>query len=87
MIKDINSFTHEEVSIGVIGRSLTGIDIPIVKIGRESEDIYKPVVVAIGRAHPGESNGSYTLHGFMRYICESPDALYLRKKYQFVNLG
>lgn len=68
------------IKIGSIGKSLTGIDIPVVKVGSISEDCCKKVILIIGRLHPGESNGSHCLNGFIRYLSELPETLYLRKK-------
>jgi murein tripeptide amidase MpaA len=39
-------------------------------------------VIITGRFHPGESNGSYTLKGFINYLVSS-NAEFLRKKIIF----
>ena len=37
-----------------------------------------------GRAHPGESNGSYMMEGFLDFICgKSKEAIQLRKNFIF----
>ena len=59
-------------------QSLTGINIPIVLVGKQKEEANKPVVVITGRIHPGETNGSLIVSSFMKYLCFSPETKYLR---------
>ncbi|CEM05679.1 unnamed protein product [Vitrella brassicaformis CCMP3155] len=45
----------------------------------------KPVVVLIARLHPGEPQGSWMIHGFIRFLVgDSPHAILLRRAYHFV---
>jgi len=64
--------------VGVLGQSLTGVDIPILMVGNQDSEKSKPVVVMTGRVHPGESNGSLILSSLMKHLCFSPEARYLR---------
>lgn len=86
MLEDINKLRLlqiENLRVGSLGRSLTGVDIPVVVIGNDSENnrqTDKPVVVCIGRLHPGETNGSHVLNGLMNFICNSSEGEYIRKK-------
>lgn len=55
------------------GTSLGGIDIPILKISNRNEDTEKfeenkPIIIIIGRQHPGETYSSFIIHGFLNYI-------------------
>ena len=47
------------------GTSLGGIDIPILKLANRNEEdgIYepKPIIVIIGRQHPGETHSSFII--------------------------
>eukprot|EP00392_Amoebophrya_sp_AT5.2_P003708 g3713.t1 len=43
----------------------------------------KPAVFLLARAHPGESNGSIALHGFLLFLFFSEDAKHLRANYHF----
>lgn len=72
----------ENLRVGSIGRSLTGVDMPFVMIGKDDEPrgFEKNVLVCIGRLHPGETNGSHVLSGLMDYVCTSKEAEYIRKK-------
>lgn len=45
---------------------------------------FKRIVIVIGRVHPGESNSSYVMEGFLRFITgQSLEAKELRKKFIF----
>lgn len=69
------------MAVGTLGRSLTGLDIPMIIVGKDEEKGEKPVVICIGRLHPGESNGSHVLSGLINFLCSSNEAEYIRKKY------
>lgn len=44
----------------------------------------KKCIVISGRAHPGESNGSFMMQGFLEFLCgSSPAAQYLRRRVVF----
>ncbi len=44
----------------------------------------KKLIVASGRIHPGESNGSFMMQGFIDYLCgDSPEAQQLRTTFVF----
>ena len=66
--------------IGSLGQSFTGVDIPLLMVGKEEESVEKPVLLITGRVHPGETNGSIMLSSFMKFLCFSQEARYLREK-------
>lgn len=53
-----------------IGISLGGLDIPIVKIvNKISKDNKKrPVIVIVGRQHPGITYSSFVIHGILNFL-------------------
>lgn len=65
---------------------MSGLNVSLLTI-HERDEISaenKKCVVVSGRAHPGESNGSYMMEGFIRFISgESSEARILRKKIVF----
>lgn len=68
------------LEVGTNGRSLMGLDIPLLKItDPNTSDKGKRVLLVTGRIHPGEANGSTVLWGLVQYLC-SRDALRLRKR-------
>lgn len=60
-----------EAEVGVLGQTLTGVNIPIVMVGRHEEGTCKPVVLVTGRVHPGETNSSVVVSSFLKYLCHS----------------
>lgn len=42
-----------KAEVGVLGQTLTGINIPIVMIGKHEPEVRKQVIVITGRIHPG----------------------------------
>jgi cytosolic carboxypeptidase protein 2/3 len=50
-----------------IGSSLGGIDISLIKISNNFSSL-KPIVVLIGRQHPGETHSSFIIHGFINHL-------------------
>ena len=69
--------------------SLGGLDIPLLTITNFKNkqvqvETNKKVIVITGRVHPGESNASYLMHGFLQFILSSDkSANELRNKYIF----
>ena len=54
-----------------LGRSLGGVPIPLLHITDFSEEGSKKAkknVFITGRVHPGESNSSHMLFGFINYL-------------------
>jgi hypothetical protein len=64
--------------IGKLGVSLGGLDLPLISINdtnhrknintetdQSSTNPQKKCVIVCGRVHPGESNGSYMIEGFL----------------------
>ena len=59
---------HEEtkiVKIESIGKSLGGLNIPILKI-QSKPDL--PIVFIIGRQHSGETYSSFVIHGLINFL-------------------
>jgi murein tripeptide amidase MpaA len=54
------------------GTSLGNLDIPILKISNKNSDTGsfedKPIIIVIGRQHPGETHSSFIIHGFLNFI-------------------
>ncbi len=52
-----------------LGKSLSGVEIPILTITDFSEsDKRKKTVVVVGRLHPGETHSSWVIHGLIRFL-------------------
>jgi murein tripeptide amidase MpaA len=58
--------------------SLGGLDVPLLFIHEDIDEISfdeterkadKKCIIISGRAHPGESNGSYMMEGFISFLC------------------
>lgn len=66
-------YPYEFIRFDSFGTSLGQIDIPIIKISNKNQDSGqfddKPVIVIIGRQHPGETHSSFIIHGFLNYLC------------------
>ena len=62
----------------MLGQTLTGVNVPVVLLGKHEEGFKKPVILISGRIHPGESNGSLVVNSLMRFIIDSSEAKYLR---------
>jgi murein tripeptide amidase MpaA len=45
--------------------------------------VEKSCCLAIGRLHPGETQGSWMMDGFMKFL-NSPESFYLREKFIFI---
>jgi murein tripeptide amidase MpaA len=73
--------------------SLGGLEVPLLIVhethkektestanSEEEGGVMKRCVIVCGRAHPGESNGSYMVEGFLDFICgDSKMAEFLRR--------
>jgi hypothetical protein len=62
---------HAEVAI--LGKTLTGINIPVVMIGRGELAAKKRVVMVTGRVHPSETNSSLLISTILKDLCFSPE--------------
>lgn len=83
------------LKVSKLCHSLGGLEVPLLIIHQglegegpaQAEDengIAKRCVVISGRAHPGESNGSHMMEGFIDWLCgESKGAQLLRKHVVF----
>ena len=81
-----SSFVHKDI----IGRSLSGVEIPILTITNFATGDSKPHIVLLGRLRPWESFGSWMLHvsarqGVMKFLTSAaPSAVALRDRAVFV---
>ena len=78
------------LTISKLCNSLGGLEVPLLIIhdkssSEESEPKFpKKCILVSGRVHPGESNGSYMMEGFLNFLCgESKEAANLRKDFIF----
>lgn len=81
-----SSFVHKDV----IGRTLSGVEIPALTVTNFSTGDSKPHIVLLGRLRPWESFGSWMLHvrtkqGVMKFLTSAaPSAAALRDRAVFV---
>ena len=59
------------LKIGKLCTSLGGLEVPLLTINEKSGSEEKRCIIISGRAHPGESNGSYMMEGFISFLCSS----------------
>ena len=69
----------------ILGKSLSGVDIPILTITDFSENSKrKKTVLLSARLHPGETHSSWLVHGLIRFLCsEDYRAQELRRRAVF----
>ena len=70
-----------------LGLSVANLDIPILKIsnfypeGAKSEG--RPIILIIGRQHPGETYSSFIIHGFVNHLLsKTPHCHRLREEFE-----
>ncbi|CAG9329220.1 unnamed protein product [Blepharisma stoltei] len=82
---DSNSYETSNISLSVLCKSLSLIDIPILTITNPKvDDQFKKFIVVTGRIHPSETVGSWTVEGFLRFICSKHiEAAKLRNRFIF----
>ena len=80
--KEQEKSEHRIFQQEVLSESLSGVQIPLVTITNfESQDQPKKTIMITGRVHPGETQASWILHFFMRFLLsKSPVARLLRSK-------
>jgi hypothetical protein len=67
---------------------LSGVEVPLLTI-TDFEDKEIPVnkrkiIVVSARVHPGESNGSWMMEGYLKFLLSShPDAVKIRKEFLY----
>ena len=79
LLRDLHQISSV-AEVATLGQTFTGVNIPLVMIGKHDERVQKQVLFITGRVHPGESNSSIVLSNFMKYLCFSNEAKYLREK-------
>jgi murein tripeptide amidase MpaA len=67
LLQDLEQI-KEKAEIGVLGQTLTGINIPIVMFGRHDPEVKKQVTIITGRIHPGETNSSLIISNIMKTL-------------------
>lgn len=71
LLQDLQAIKgHAEVA--VLGKTLTGINIPVIMIGR-GDLAKKRVVMMTGRVHPSETNSSLLISTILKDLCFSPE--------------
>ena len=63
--------TQDLIQEGRLCQSLSGVDVPVVTITDWTERKgleQRQVVVVTARIHPGETNSSWVMHGFLTFI-------------------
>jgi cytosolic carboxypeptidase protein 2/3 len=81
-VKNIQKDNPQIVNVNYHHFSTGGLTIPIIHITNPNENENKATCMAIGRLHPGETQGSWMMDGFLRFIC-SAKAHALRDKIVF----
>jgi cytosolic carboxypeptidase protein 2/3 len=67
-------FDHKFIRFESIGKSIGGINIPIIKISNPERNTEPPeyrlkeVIVIIGRQHSGETHSSFIIHGLINFL-------------------
>ena len=65
------------MSIKTLGKTLGDLNIPILRITNPGKNIEvnqsadKPVILIIGRQHPGETHSSFVIHGLINFLISS----------------
>lgn len=69
------------LEIDTLGKSNGQLDIPLIKIRNKkplmvsSTSEERPIILIIGRQHPGETHSSYIIHGLINYLLTSHPAV------------
>lgn len=67
--QDIESFGHSpHLKVLSLGRSLSGLDIPLLHVTEHGSYGKKKGIVVTGRVHPGETNGSHMVKGLIEVL-------------------
>lgn len=62
--------------------STGGLPIPLLTITNSSATTSKETILCTGRMHPGETQGSWMMDGFISFLL-SPEGFYLRERNVF----
>jgi len=69
----------------VLGKSLSGIEIPLLHISNHQVEREKKNILITARWHPGESNSSHVLQGFLDFLLSpAREAAELRNRANFI---
>jgi murein tripeptide amidase MpaA len=85
MLHDLGRLPLQFARIYTLGYSLSGLEIPLLHVTDHGvSGSGKKSVVITGRIHPGESNSSLTLKGFIDFLCsDNAKAIEMRKMSNF----
>ncbi len=74
--------TSNVMQEGRLCQSLSGLDLPLLTVTdfKDTDNLDRRwIVVVTARIHPGETNGSWVMHGFLSYVTsDTPTARLLR---------
>ena len=71
LVRDLEGLNPALTKQSVLGKSLAGVDIPLLHITNHQCHKAKKNVLITARFHPGESNSSHTILGFMNFLTSS----------------
>ena len=69
---------YPEIKIKKVGETLSGLDIPLIKICKKEE--VREAVIVLARTHPGETASSFSIETFIERIMEKKE---LRDRFDF----
>lgn len=87
----MHPFAGQLVQREVLCKTIGGVDCDIIHVAKPSGDgagegsQQRPLAVVTGRVHPGESNASWMVHGFLQFLlCRTPEAEALREAFDWM---
>ncbi|KAK9862740.1 hypothetical protein WJX84_007495 [Apatococcus fuscideae] len=66
---------NPRVSLQVLGQTLDGHDLDLLRLGQGESGEGKPKIWVIARQHPGESMAEWWIEGFLRRLTDRDDAI------------
>lgn len=68
-----NAQMHGACQLQVLGQTLDGLDISLLKVGEEGEG--KPIIWLTARQHPGETMAEWFIEGFLDRLLDNDDGV------------
>jgi murein tripeptide amidase MpaA len=68
LLHELALLPTQYTTTAVLGKSLAGIDIPVLHITDPENAKEKKNILITGRMHPGEPNSSHMLEGFIHFL-------------------
>ena len=62
---------HNYVKIDTLCDSFSGIELPLLTIGKDIHKSGNVSILIVGRIHPGETNSSHMLEGFIKSLLDN----------------